>query len=64
MSVPEAKVIEISVAPRIVCDRTRVTPGTMLTVSSRGRVTLKTTCRAPRVEPSATTVMRKKRSSG
>ena len=64
MSVPGAKVIEISVAPRMVCDRTRVTPGTTLTASSSGRVTLKTTCRAPSVEPWATTVMREKFSSG
>ena len=64
MSVLGANVIAISLAPRIECDRTRVTPGTMLTASSSGRVTLKTTCRAPRVEPWATILMREKFSSG
>ena len=64
MSVPEANVIEISVAPRIVCERTRATPGTMLTASSSGRATLNTICRAPSVEPWATTVMRENLSSG
>ena len=64
MSVPGANVIAISLAPRIECDRTRVTPGTMLTASSRGRVMLKTTCRAPSVEPWATIVTREKFSSG
>ncbi len=64
MSVPDAKVMEISVAPRIVWERTRVTPGTMLTASSNGRVTLNTICRAPSVEPCATIVIREKRSSG
>src|SRR5256885_517234 len=51
MSVLGANVIAISLAPRIECDRTRVTPGTMLTASSKGPVTLKTTCPAPGVEP-------------
>src|SRR5205809_1110422 len=51
MSVPDANVIETSVAPRIVCERTRVTPDTMLTASSSGRVMLNTICRAPSVEP-------------
>jgi len=64
MSVPGAKVTEISVAPRMVCERTRMTPGTMLTASSNGRVTLKTICRAPSVDPCATMVMRENRSSG
>ena len=61
---PGANVMAISVAPRMVCERTRVTPGTTLTASSIGRVMLKTTWRAPSVEPSATTVMREKFSSG
>jgi len=64
MSVRGTNVIWISAAPRIVCERTRVTPGTTLIASSSGRVTLKTTCRAPRVEPWATTVMRENCSSG
>ena len=58
------KVIATSLAPRIDCDWTRVTPGTTLTASSSGRVTLKTTWRAPRVEPCATILIRGNRSSG
>ena len=64
MSVRGAKVTATSLAPRIECDCTRVTPGTMLTASSSGRVTLKTTCRAPRVEPWATILIRENSSSG
>ncbi len=64
MSVPGVKLIAISLAPRIECDRTRVTPGTTLTASSSGRVMLNTTCRAPRVDPSATILIREKLSSG
>ena len=51
MSVRGAKVMAISLAPRMECDWTRVTPGTTLTASSSGRVILNTTCRAPRAEP-------------
>ncbi len=64
MSVPGAKLMATSLAPRIECDRTRVTPGTTLTASSSGRVMLNTTCRAPSVEPWATILMREKLSSG
>ncbi len=64
MSVRGAKVMATSLAPRIEWDCTRVTPGTTLTASSRGRVMLNTTCRAPSVEPSATILIREKRSSG
>ena len=61
MSVFGANVTLISAAPRIDRDCTRVTPGTMLTASSIGRVTLNSTCRAPSDEPSATIMMRRKR---
>ena len=44
--------------PRIDRDCTRVTPGTMLTASSIGRVTLNSTCRAPSDVPCTTIVMR------
>ena len=64
MSVRGANVMAISLAPRMECDCTRVTPGTTLTASSRGRVTLNTTCRAPSVEPSATILIRENSSSG
>jgi hypothetical protein len=64
MSVRGANVIWISAAPRIEWDRTRVTPGTTLTASSSGRVTLNTIWRAPRLEPCATTVIRENCSSG
>ena len=64
MSVRGANVIEISLAPRIECDRTRVTPGTTLTASSSERVMLKTTWRAPRVEPWAMMVIRENTNSG
>ena len=64
MSVRGPKVMATSLAPRIECDCTRVTPGTTLTASSSGRVRLKTTCRAPRVEPSATILIRGNSSSG
>ena len=64
MSVVGEKVIDSSLAPLMECDWTRVTPGTTLTASSRGRVTLNTTCRAPRLDPWATILMREKLSSG
>src|SRR3989440_209906 len=50
MSVAGEKLIDNSLAPRIECDCTRVTPGTTLTASSSGRVTLNTTWRAPRLD--------------
>ena len=64
MSLLGAKYTWISLAPRMEREVTRCTPGTMLTASSMGRVTLKTTWRAPSEVPCATTVMRGKRSSG
>ncbi len=64
MSVLGANVTLISAPPRIERERTRRTPGTTLTASSIGRVTLNSTWRAPSAEPSATTVMREKLSSG
>ena len=63
-SVLSENVMLISEAPRMVRDCTRVTPGTMLTASSIGRVISKSTWRAPSGEPLTTTVMREKRSSG
>ncbi len=45
-------------------ERTRSTPGTRLTASSIGRVTPKTSWRAPKDEPCATTTTRGKASSG
>ena len=59
-----ASVIEISVAPRIEREVTRVTPGTTPTASSIGRVIANTTCRAPSAEPCTTIVMRGNCSSG
>ena len=56
--------IEISLEPRMDFDRTRSTPGTRLTASSIGRVTPKTSWRAPKEEPCATTTTRGKASSG
>ena len=47
MSVVGANVMFVSLPPRIERDCTRVTPGTMLTASSIGRVMLNSTCRAP-----------------
>ena len=64
MSVLGANVIEISLAPRIDRECTRVTPGTTLTASSSGCVMEKTTWRAPSADPSATTIMRGNCSSG
>ena len=64
MSVPSANVMFVSLPPRIDRDCTRVTPGTMLTTSSIGRVMPNSTCRAPNADPSATTVTREKASSG
>ena len=64
MSVDSVNVMFTSLAPRIERDFTRSTPGTMLTASSIGRVTAKTTCRAPSDEPCATIVMRGNVSSG
>ena len=64
MSVRSANVTEISLAPRMDRDCTRVTPGTTLTASSMGCVTANTTWRAPSAEPCATMVMREKFSSG
>ena len=43
MSVPGAKSIDSSEAPRTDFDRTRITPRTMLTASSIGRVTATST---------------------
>ena len=64
MSVVGANVMFVSLPPRIDRDCTRVTPGTMLTASSIGRVMLNSTCRAPSDVPSATIVMRENVSSG
>ncbi len=64
MSVLGANHTEISLAPRMDLERTRRTPGTTLTASSIGRVTLNTTWRAPSDEPSATMPIRGKVSSG
>ena len=65
MSVVGANVtFDLAARPRIDRDCTRVTPGTMLTASSIGRVTLKSTCRAPSDVPCATIVMRENISSG
>lgn len=64
MSVLGVNVIEISLDPRIDREWTRITPGTTLTASSIGRVTLNTTCRAPSVDPWATIVTRGNVSSG
>ncbi len=64
MSVLSENVMLISVPPRIVRERTRVKPGTILTASSIGLVTVKSICRAPSEEPWATTRTRGKASSG
>ena len=64
MSVFSENVMFVSLPPRITRDCTRVTPGTMLTASSIGRVTPKSTWRAPNADPSATTVIRENCSSG
>ena len=64
MSVFGPKKTLISLAPRIDLDRTRCTPGTMLTASSIGRVIANTICRALSVLPSATIVTRGNVSSG
>ena len=53
-----------SLAPRMDRLFTRTTPGTMLTASSIGRVIANTACRAERLDPCATIVMRGKVSSG
>ena len=64
MSVRGANVIFVSLPPRIERDCTRVTPGTMLTASSIGRVMLNSTWRAPSEVPFTTTVTRENSSSG
>ncbi len=64
MSVVELNVMFVSLPDRIDRDCTRVTPGTMLTASSIGRVTVNRICRAPSDVPWATTVMRENTSSG
>ena len=58
MSVLGANVTFVSLPPRIDRDCTRVTPGTMLTASSIGRVMLNSTCRAPSDVPCTTIVTR------
>jgi hypothetical protein len=64
ISVRGASVTVVSLPPRIDRDCTRVTPGTMLTASSIGRVMLNSTGRAPSAVPWTTIVMREKASSG
>jgi hypothetical protein len=64
MSVFGANVAEISLAPRMDLDCTRVTPGITLIASSIGCVIANTTWRAPSADPSATIVIRGNCSSG
>ena len=60
MSVRGAESTEISTLPRMLRERTRCTPGTLLTASSSGRVMANTTCCAFSADPSAITATRGK----
>ncbi len=64
MSVPGAKSIDSSAAPRTDFERTRTTPSTMLTTSSIGRVTATSTSLTARPGVWAMTTIRGKATSG
>ena len=64
MSVPGAKSIDSSAAPRTDFERTRITPRTMLTASSIGRVTAISTSLTARPGVWTMTTIRGKATSG
>ena len=64
MSVRSSKYSWSSLLPRIDREVTRRTPCTLVTASSIGLAIVNTISREPSAEPSATIVMRGKRSSG
>ena len=64
MSVPGAKSIDSSAAPRTDLERTRMTPSTMLTASSIGRVTATSTSLTARPGDWAMTTIRGNATSG
>ena len=64
MSASELKRIEISVAPRMVFDRTRRTPSTARAASSSGRVTASCISRGDRSPDLATMTIRGNSTSG
>ena len=64
MSVPGAKSTESCAAPRTDLERTRITPNTMLTASSIGRVTATSTSLTARPGVCTMTTIRGKATSG
>ena len=64
MSVPGEKSMEISLAPRMVLERTRLTPITVLTACSSGCVTCTSMLATVKEGTLATTPMREKVTSG
>jgi hypothetical protein len=64
MSLEGSNCSDSSTAPRMVRERTRVTPSTGMSASSSGRVTLRSTRSAVASGSVATTMTRGKESSG
>ncbi len=64
MSVPQSKLTEISAEPRLVVERTPLTPGTLRIACSIGRVTITSICSAGRSPASSDTTTRGKSTVG
>ncbi len=64
MSVPQAKLTEISAEPRLVVERTPLTPGTLRMACSTGRVSIASVCSAGRSPASSATTTRGKSTLG